>query len=385
MKKLAILITALLLMGLTQAQDAEEAAIVGYTTPNYEQIKKDCTDKHSFRYYPNLVKRFAAVDTSLQVEDLQTLYYGQAFLDGYNPYQRYDEFDQIRAIMNKDEAPTIEDTRMIVKLANAVIAKNPAEPMAYYYKFVGQSMACEYFGGDTAEMQKSQLQFQMLFYTIASTGNGISPELAMHVVNTSHEYMMMGMYGFQMKEQVLMSYNGSNYDMFVIDTNEYGVDTLYFNIDRIVGAWSSLFTDNGEVSETSTGLVLELGERFVLELKKPKRKDSQFVLVSKEMVGDTLVCDRDSLFREPVPKNQVVGYFCPMRLSEDDETVFNCLVFISNCRKRWLYYDTYISTDEDGKTFRSTSNNGMPRGVLMNEMWPTNVKILNIDNIRTKK
>ena len=385
MKKLAILITALLLTGLTQAQDAEEAAIVGYTTPNYEQIKKDCTDKHSFRYYPNLVKRFAAVDTSLQVEDLQTLYYGQAFLDGYNPYQRYDEFDQIRAIMNKDEAPTIEDTRMIVKLANAVIAKNPAEPMAYYYKFVGQSMACEYFGGDTAEMQKSQLQFQMLFYTIASTGNGISPELAMHVVNTSHEYMMMGMYGFQMKTQVLMSYNGSNYDMFVIDTNEYGVDTLYFNIDRIVGAWSSLFTVNKEVPETGTGLVLELGERFVLELKKPKRKDSQFVLVSKEMVGDTLVCDRDSLFREPVPKNQVVGYFCPMRLSEDDETVFNCLVFISNCRKRWLYYDTYISTDEDGKTFRSTSNNGMPRGVLMNEMWPTDVKVLSIDNIRTKK
>ena len=372
-------------MGLTQAQDAEEAAIVGYTTPNYEQIKKDCTDKHSFRYYPNLVKRFAAVDTSLQVEDLQTLYYGQAFLDGYNPYQRYDEFDQIRAIMNKDEAPTIEDTRMIVKLANAVIAKNPAEPMAYYYKFVGQSMACEYFGGDTAEMQKSQLQFQMLFYTIASTGNGISPELAMHVVNTSHEYMMMGMYGFQMKEQVLMSYNGSNYDMFVIDTNEYGVDTLYFNIDRIVGAWSSLFTVNKEVPETGTGLFLELGERFVLELKKPKRKDSQFVLVSKEMVGDTLVCDRDSLFREPVPKNQVVGYFCPMRLSEDDETVFNCLVFISNCGKKWLYYDTYISTDENGKNFTPTSNNGMPRGVLMNEMWPTNVKILNIDNIRTKK
>ena len=385
MKKLVMLITALLLMGLTQAQDAGETAIVGYTTPNYEQIKKDCADKHSFRYYPNLVKRFAAVDTSLQVEDLQTLYYGQAFLDGYNPYQRYDEFDQILAIMHKDEAPTIEDTRMIVKLANTVIAKNPAEPMAYYYKFVGQSMACEYFGGDTAGMQQSQLQFQMLFYTIASTGNGTSPELAMHVVNTSHEYMMMGMYGFQMKEQVLMSYNGSNYDMFVIDTNEYGVDTLYFNIDRIVGAWSSLFTVNKEVPETGTGLFLELGERFVLELKKPKRKDSQFVLVSKEMVGDTLVCDRDSLFREPVPKNQVVGYFCPMRLSEDDETVFNCLVFISNCGKKWLYYDTYISTDENGKNFTPTSNNGMPRGVLMNEMWPTNVKILNIDNIRTKK
>lgn len=386
MKKLAILITALLLMGLTQAQDAEETAIVGYTTPNYEQIKKDCTDKHSFRYYPNLVKRFAAVDTSLQVEDLQTFYYGQAFLDGYNPYQRYDEFDQIRTIMNKDEAPTIEDSRNIVKLADAVIARNPAEPMAYYYKFVGQSVACEYFGGDTAAMQKSQLQFQMLFYTIASTGNGITPEVAMHVVNTSHEYMMMNMYGFSSRQQALMSIEGHNYDMFVLDSNDYAVDTLYFNIDRIVGAWSSLF-DIEEEDEMGpiTSYYPDLGVKFVLELKKSKRKNSQFVLVSEAPVYDTLIFNRDSLFKEPVPENQIVGYFCHMRLSESSEKVYNCLVFISNCKKDWLYYDTYIATIGHTDDFSPTSNEGMPRGVMMNEMWLSDVRQLRITNIRTKK
>ena len=386
MKKLAILITALLLTGLTQAQDAEGTAIVGYTTPNYEQIKKDCTDKHSFRYYPNLIKRFAAVDTSLQVEDLQTLYYGQAFLDGYNPYQRYDEFDQIRTIMNKDEAPTIEDSRNIVKLADAVIARNPAEPMAYYYKFVGQSVACKYFGGDTAAMQKSQLQFQMLFYTIASTGNGITPEVAMHVVNTSHEYMMMNMYGFSSRQQALMSIEGHNYDMFVLDSNDYAVDTLYFNIDRIVGAWSSLF-DIEEEDEMGpiTSYYPDLGVKFVLELKKPKRKNSQFVLVSEAPVYDTLIFNRDSLFKEPVPENQIVGYFCHMRLSESSEKVYNCLVFISNCKKDWLYYDTYIATIGHTDDFSPTSNEGMPRGVMMNEMWLSDVRQLRITNIRTKK
>lgn len=386
MKKLAMLITALLLMSLAHAQDAGETAIVGYTTPNYEQIKKDCTDKHSFRYYPNLVKRFAAVDTSLQVEDLQTFYYGQAFLDGYNPYQRYDEFDQIRTIMNKDEAPTIEDSRNIVKLADAVIARNPAEPMAYYYKFVGQSVACEYFGGDTAAMQKSQLQFQMLFYTIASTGNGITPEVAMHVVNTSHEYMMMNMYGFSIRQQALMSIEGHNYDMFVLDSNAYAVDTLYFNIDRIVGAWSSLF-DIEEEDEMGpiTSYYPDLGVKFVLELKKPKRKNSQFVLVSEAPVYDTLIFNRDSLFKEPVPENQIVGYFCHMRLSESSEKVYNCLVFISNCKKDWLYYDTYIATIGHTDEFSPTSNEGMPRGVMMNEMWSSDVRQLRITNIRTKK
>ena len=378
-----MVIAAMLFVGMAKGQDSAAVEIVGYTTPNYEQIKKDCNDKTSPRYYPNLVKRFAEVDTNLDVTDMQTFYYGQAFLDGYNPYQRYDEFDQIRAIMRKDEAPTISDTRNIVRLANAVIAKNPAEPMAYYYKFVGQNMACEYFGGDTAEMQKSQLQFQMLFYTIASTGNGLTPELAMHVVNVAHEYMMMNMYGFRSSEQALMSIDGHSYDMFVVDTNEYGVDTLYFNIDRIVGSWNTLFSQKEESKPTTT-IDLELGVKFVLQLDKPKRKNSKFVLVSQEYLSDTLICDRDSLYREPVPENQIVGYFCPMRLYEGSENVNNCLVFISNCDKDQLYYDVFIAAGDHEEYFQS-SNSGMPRGVMMNEMWLTDVQGLRISNIRTKE
>lgn len=374
----------MLFIGVAQGQNAEAEAIVGYYTPDYEQIKKDCTDKHSDRYYPKLIKRFAEVDTTLDVADMQTFYYGQAFLDGYNPYRNYDEFSDIRATMNKDEEPTIEDSRKIVKLANDVIAKNPAEPMAYYYKFVGQSIACEYFDGDTLELQKTQLQFQRLFYTIASTGNGITPELAMHVVNTSHEYMMMKMYGFRMKQQALMSIGGHSYDMFVLDSNQYDVDTLYFNIYCITNSWSSLFHEE-EKTGPVTSIDLELGVKFVLEMEKPKRKDSKFVLVSKETLSDTLLCKRNSLFHEPVSKNQIVGYFCPMRLSEASDNVWNCLVFISNCGKKLLYYDAFIANSDLVNNFQPTTNEGMPSGVMMNEMWPSNVQRLRISNIRTKE
>ena len=384
MKKLLFVVAAMLFVGVARGQDTEAEAIVGYTTPNYEQIKKDCADKHGDRYYPKLIKRFAEGDTNLDVADMQTFYYGQAFLEGYSPYRRFDEFDEIRAIMHKDEAPTIADSRNIIKLANAVIAKNPAEPMAYYFKFVGQNIACEYFGGDTVELQHTQLQFQMLFYTIASTGNGITPELAMHVVNTSHEYMMMNMYGFHVKQQALMSIDGHSYDMFLLDTNQYDVDTLYFNIDCIVNSWSSLFASEEE-SGPITAIDLDLGVKVVLELEKPKRKNSKFVLVSEEPVFDTLICNRDSLFREPIADNQIVGYFCPMRLNEGSENVWNCLVFISNCKKDWLYYDTYIAPEGYAGGFRPTSNEGMPRGVMMNEMWQTDVQHLRISNIRTKE
>ena len=385
MKRLLLTVAAVFFACLAMGQEAD-SMYSEYVVPNYDQIKKACAEKSGSRYYARLAKRFAEADTSLQLEDLHTFYYGQAYLEGYSPYQRFDEFDGIRAIMNKDADPTIEDTKEIIRLADAVIAQNPAEPMAYYYKFVGQSVACEYFGGDTAEMQKTQLQFQMLFYTIASTGNGITPEVAMHVVNTSHEYMMMNMYGFSTRKQALMSIEGHNYDMFVLDSNDYAVDTLYFNIDRIIDAWSSLFdTEEEEEMGPITSYYPDLGVKFVLELKKPKRKNSQFVLVSEMPVYDTLIFNRDSLFKEPVPENQIVGYFCHMRLSEGSEKVYNCLVFISNCKKDWLYYDTYIATIGDTDVFHPTSNEGMPRGVMMNEMWSSDVAQLRITNIRTKK
>ena len=234
-------------------------------------------------------------------------------------------------------------------------------------------------------MQKSQLQFQMLFYTIASTGNGLALEVAMHVVNTSHEYMMMNMYGFQVTQQALVNLKGHAYDRFLIDTNEYGVDTLYFNIDHIVGAWGDLFSKEEETGPV-TSIDFDLGVKFVLEVKKSKRKNSQFILVSQERVYDTLISKRDSLFKESVPENQIVGYFCPMRLYEGSDHVSNCLVFISNCGKDMLYYDTYIAPTGHAADFRPTSNSGMLSGVMMNEMWHSDdARHIRISNIRTKE
>ena len=359
--------------------------IPSFFPPDYQQIKKDCSGKQGARFYSKLVKRFEKLDTTLELTDLQKIYYGQAYLDSYSPYGDPDEFSQIREILNKEETPSVQDTRDIVKLSNAVISRRPAEPRAYYYKFIGQNIACNLYGGDTNEREKTRAQFHALFQTMCSTGNGLSPELAMHVVSTSHEYLMMNIYGFQPTSQALIHGNdGHSYDMFTIDSNEYEVDTLYFNIDCIVGAWDKLFPTQTKKEEGPvTTIDIELGTKFVLEMKKTKRKNSQFVLVEKEIVGDTLISNVDSLFREPVPENQIVGYFCPMRLYEGSEGVFNCLVFRSNCTKEWLYYDTFISSD--GLRFNTTSNSGIPRGAMMNEMWHDEAQFLRISNIRTKE
>ncbi len=383
MKKSAALLAIILFAVAAWGQDTSDMHVTPYYTPDYQQIQKDCKDKHSSRYYPKLVKRFAQLDTTLNIIDLHTFYYGQAYLDSYMPYDNPKEFDQIRDILNKEETPTLQETRTIVKLADAVIARQPAEPRAYYYKYIAQNIACQNYEGDTIEMMISEAQFEALFNTILSTGNGISPELAMHVVSVSHEYMMMGMFGFQSHMQALIRSNGHSYDLFALDSNEYGVDTLYFNIDRIIESWSKLFPEEKETKNGGvTSIDLELGTKFVLEMKKAKRKNSKFVLVKQEPIYDTLIVN-DSLFSKTIPENQIVGYFCPMRLTEKSESVYNCLVFRSNSTESWLQYDTYIS--RDGVRFSTTSNNGMPRNVLMNEMWHDDAQYLRISNIRKRK
>ncbi|MBO7100706.1 MAG: DUF4919 domain-containing protein [Bacteroidales bacterium] len=382
MRKIQLLLSILLFSFAAWGQDSADIYYPSYYLPEYQQIKKDCSGKQGARYYAKLVKRFEKLDTTLDITDLQKIYYGQPYLDNYSPYGDPKEFRQIREILNKEDPPSIQDTRDIIKLSNDVIARCPAEPRAYYYKFIGQNIACELYEGDTNELEKIRAQFHALFQTIASTGNGLSPELAMHVVSTSHEYMMMNMYGFQPVRQALMHIDGHSYDMFVIDSNEYDVDTLYFNIDCIVGAWDKLFPQEKKKEEGPvTTIDLKLGTKFVLEMKKVKRKNSRFVLVEKEFIEDTLIAKIDSLFAEPVPENQIVGYFCPMRLYEGSESVWNCLVFRSNCD--YLFYDTYIS--REGVKFNPTSNNGMPRGTMMNEMWHDDAQYLRISNLRTKE
>ena len=56
-------------------------------TPNYKEIKKAINDKDSGFYYPELLRRFEAVDTTLTPEQAYYFYYGTATRPDYNPYK----------------------------------------------------------------------------------------------------------------------------------------------------------------------------------------------------------------------------------------------------------------------------------------------------------
>lgn len=389
MKKILLLLAGVVLAFNVVAQE-DEGGVMGFYTPDYAQIKQDCLAPKGPLSFKELAKRFASIDTSMGLREMFTFYYGQSFLPGFFPYDDPAQVDEIRNMLRKmTDTVATADAKKIVALADKAIKDYPADPRCYYYKFIGQRMLLDNGVGDSLEVEKTRWQFGMLFETMTSTGNGLTPDVAIHVVNTAHEYLIMNIYGFDVTAQSLSYIDGHSYDVFALESNQYDVDSLYFCIDRVIEADMWLFaSDHGgaafDPEKKVTSVDIPLGTRFVLEMVKGKKKDSQFRIVEMTNIDDTLVADRDSLFREPVKEGQIVCYFAPMRLYAGFDHVSNCLVFVSGAKEDVLYYDTYMQTNRNPE-FRSTSNSNMLKGVMMNEMWNDPIKVLRISNIRTKE
>ena len=164
------------------------------TGPNYEQIQEVLNGKSGKRIFSKLVKRLKDADTTLQLADIQMLYYGQIYMDNYTPGGQFPEFDEINTILSQKKVYSLSEAKKIVSLSNQVIDRCPCEPMGYYYKYLGQDILCQHYGGDTNLRNKTQLQYQMLFYAILSSGNGMYPRTAVHVVSLAHENILLNTY-----------------------------------------------------------------------------------------------------------------------------------------------------------------------------------------------
>ena len=354
--------------------------------PDMKIIQKEIADKSNPRYYPKLVKRMAAADRSMTEWDFEALYFGQVYQSGYSPYRRYGQIDRIREILSQDTLLPA-DIETIVNLADEAIAVNPAEPIAYYYKVIALSYNANVYNGDTVELEKAYWQSVGLFQAITSTGDGSSAQSAIHVVATSHEYVIMGIWGFRSTSQSLMSVDGHSYDLFSLTPNEDGVDSLWFNIDVIVNSWSTLFGDmddgirDFDPKKEITSIDIPIGTCIEIEIVKVKNKNSKFRILRMEEVTDTLLAHDDKLFADPVKPGHIVGYFAPARLYEGSDYVSNCFIFKANIEGEMIQYDSEIQYRGDND-FKETSNSGIFPLVKMNEMWNDELRTLRISNIR---
>ena len=198
--------------------------LLPYQKPDYDAIKKDIQDSSSVYYYPKLLSRLVAYDTTLIEEDYRHLYFGYIYQKEYLPYWRSDDEEELVKFYQSEKIGE-NDYDRIIKLATHSITQfpfdlRPMNFMAYIY----------YLKGDENMAKKIAYRFQGSFEAILSSGDGKTCETGYHVISISHEYVFLSMFQFSI---VLQELTSDHCDYLTLKKDERNIDGIYFNVQKL--------------------------------------------------------------------------------------------------------------------------------------------------------
>ena len=193
--------------------------------PDYKHIKKEINSKGSEFYYPELLRRFEAADTTLSLEQLRHFYYGTATRSDYNPY-KMTKYDALREALEKD-TPGKEDWEKAAQEIDKELETDPTNIRFHLYKHVVYS---KLYGLESEKTVGAHNQVVMLLSAVTSTGDGSSKEKAFHVISVADEYGILEIFGLSLAMQSLVEDKGQSYDVMELKENKYGLKSMYFNI-----------------------------------------------------------------------------------------------------------------------------------------------------------
>jgi len=238
---LILLLTALLAFNSCstskKATTRKGDASVTANAPDYQQIKKDINTKNGEFYYPELLRRFQAADTTLTKEQRRHFYYGAATLPDYNPY-RSNNYDALHKALDKGTR-TKEDWEEAARVVEEELKTEPTNIRFHLYKYyIYENL----YGSHSKQANDAHDQLGILFSAVASSGNGLAQASAFHVINVTDEYGIMDLLGLSLKSQSLVhGDHGQSYDVMELKANEMGLERLYFNITVSFESSKSLF------------------------------------------------------------------------------------------------------------------------------------------------
>ncbi len=204
--------------------------------PDYKRIEKEINMKESEFYYPELLRRFQAADTTLSLEQIRHFYYGTATRSEYDPYKMA-KIDALREAFEKD-TPSKEDWEKAANEIDKELETDPTNIRFHLYKHIIYS---NLYGQDSEKAAAAHNQVVMLLSAVTSTGDGSSKESAYHVINVSDEYGILEIFGFSPTMQSLVEDKGQSYDVMELKENKYGLKSMYFNITVSMQAMNKMF------------------------------------------------------------------------------------------------------------------------------------------------
>ncbi|MEG0949695.1 MAG: DUF4919 domain-containing protein [Bacteroidales bacterium] len=209
------------------AQTEEEA-------PDYTKIKQDIQNKESTLYYPRLMRRFMANDTTLMLEDYRTLYYGFTMQEDYNPYRVSPYTAKLKEFSTADTI-SLTACDSIIKYGLKAVDDFP---------FDIRSMNLLVYGYKCKKNEEQRLLWTLklkgVIDAILSSGDGETEESAIHVIYPAHEYDIINRFGLSAKNSTLIP---PALDYIEVSDNKFNIKGYFFNISRILDVYHQKFEE----------------------------------------------------------------------------------------------------------------------------------------------
>lgn len=211
-----LLMTLAVLVGSTCFAQNDE-----YLVPDYKRIEKAVSKKSSDFYYPRLMERYLAGDTTLGIEEKHHLYYGFVFDDRYAPYASSDHKAALNEVLEKDSLDRIDYLR-IEELTDSALIENPFDFRSLNY----QLYALDKLGTDE-KFNVRLMQYITISDALMASGDGKSIETAFYVTHVSHEYDLLRIIGLRFGGSQSLK---GQVDYLTLEENAYGLEGLYFDV-----------------------------------------------------------------------------------------------------------------------------------------------------------
>ena len=229
MKKIAFLLIVALFCGTLSVYAQQDDDF--FTPPDFRQIQRNIQDIPSSFYYPRLKSRFDAGDPTMSREEMRHLYFGFVFQPEFVSFDVSHYNRSLANILRNDTFSDV-DIAIIERYAHALLAEDP-----FNVRALNALLIVHTHNEDVTEYARTAWQRHFVHNAIASTGDGMTPETAIHVIRTAHQYDMIPVLGFQFsgasrtfRTGNIFTRNRQAISTLSVSPNAFGVERVYFNI-----------------------------------------------------------------------------------------------------------------------------------------------------------
>jgi len=217
MKKILTILVCLMVSGAGFAQEIE--------APDYNTIARNVAEKDSEYYYPELVARYNAADTSMTLEQRRHLYYGSIAVHKKGLKESTEALRKMNEVLMKQN-PGREDLESLVDYTATILAYEPYSiTIKKYRQYCLEQLG--YYKQAIAE----RAQTEIIIDAILSSGDGSTLDKSIHVIDQDNEFEVISLLGFEPEGNEYAT-NGQ-VDYIVLGKNAYGKPGLYFEVTQM--------------------------------------------------------------------------------------------------------------------------------------------------------